>query len=390
MQHADFKDSPSGALKPTIGNQWAFLPNPLPPKIDFAALMEPLQDAAIAIGNLNGSGRQIDNPSLVIRPLQRQEALLSSAMEGTFTTANALALAELEANKADETTREVLNYIAAYDLALKMLEELPISNRVIKAAHERLLSGLGSSRGIGKRPGEFKSHQNFIGGTSHNIEDARFVPPPPGDTEAAMLELERYVNRQDAKDIPTLIDAALVHYQFEAIHPFADGNGRVGRILIPLYLTQKKALELPLLFVSPAVEGRKHEYVDAMLDVSKTGNWTGWITFFLQVITSSCNSTIETINDLLQLRDNFRKAVAESGGSARIATITDQLFTRPVVSIPDAARLMGVTYPPAQNAINKLVELEILEELGGSSHPRRYVCWQVVNATDPFRNPQSG
>ena len=384
MLYDDFKDSPSGTLKPTLENQWAFVPNPLPPTIDFSAIMGHLQDAAIAIGHLNGSGKQIDNPNLVIRPLLRKEALLSSSMEGTFTTANALVMAEADTNNTDSNSQEVLNYILAFQHANKILEEIPISNRMIKSTHNILLSNLGKTRSSGRQPGTYKTQQNYIGGTTRKIADARFVPPPPEETEQAMGELEKYINREDAGQIPPLIDAALIHYQFETIHPFSDGNGRMGRILIPLFLKQKGILEKSLLFVSPVVEGRKEEYVDAMLDVSKTGNWTGWIQYFLEVITASCNSTISTIDELLELRNYFRLETAQHGGSAKLTILTDELFTHPIISIPQAAEIMELTYPSAQNAVNKLVELDILHEIPATNHPRLFICTRVVNATNPF------
>lgn len=384
MNYDDFQASPSGKLVRSREDHWTFLPNPLPPKLDFSNLIEPLQDASMAIGNLNGSGRQIENPYLVIRPLLRREALLSSSMEGTFTTANALVLAETGTGKVDETSQEVFNYILAFEQSRKMLEKIPLSNRLIKGAHNTLLSNLGAARGAGKSPGEYKNQQNFIGGSSRNIDDARFVPPSPEHTEDAMAKLEQYINRDASNNIPPLIDAALMHYQFETIHPFADGNGRVGRILIPLYLIQKKILNLPLLFVSTAVEGRKQDYVDAMLEVSKTGDWNSWIEYFLQILTASCNSTVDTIYRLLALQTEFRRVAASSGGSAKLAMLTDELFSTPIISIPNAARIMNVSYPAAQNAVNKLVTLKILEELKQTNHPRHYACWQVVNATNPF------
>lgn len=384
MDPAQFKDSPSGSLTPTISGQQAFVPHALPPSLDFSQIVNPLSRAMQAIGELNGLGKQLENPLVVIRPLQRQEALLSSAMEGTFTTANALALAEADADEyVDEATKEVRNYVRAFDYAHAALQEIPISNRLIKGTHEVLLSGLVTARGANKHPGEYKTHQNFIGGASRRIEDARFVPPPPRETEQAMAELERYLNRDDDQGIPALVDAALMHYQFETIHPFADGNGRVGRILIPIYLIQRSILQAPLLYFSPAVEGEKTRYANLMLDVSRNGNWNAWIVFFLESVLSACANASETIARLVNLRNDFRQRIANSGGSARYATVSDKLFSSPVISAPQAASLLSVSYPAAQNALSRLVDLQILTELEYTSHPKRYICTQVLDITDP-------
>lgn len=337
-----------------------------------------------AIGELNGLAHQLENPLVVIRPLQRQEALSSSAMEGTFTTANALALADADADQyVDEATKEVRNYVRAFDEARRMLDEVPVSNRLIKATHRVLLSGLSTLRGANKQPGEYKSQQNFIGGGSRRIEDARFVPPPPHETELAMAALERYLNRIEDNGFPPLIDTALMHYQFETIHPFSDGNGRVGRILIPIYLIQRGVLQQPLLYFSPAVEGQKERYVDAMLAVSKRGAWTDWLVFFLEAVTAACAKSADTIGRLLTLRDKFRRQIAESGGSARYAVIADRLFFSPVTSAPEAAALLQVSYPAAQNALTRLENLGIVSSLDYTSHPKRYISTPVLDITDP-------
>jgi Fic family protein len=384
MKPADFKPGSAGTLIPTIGGQLAFVPNPLPPVLDYQVIIRPFSRAMQAIGELNGLAHQLENPLLVIRPLQRQEALSSSAMEGTFTTANALALAEADADQyVDEATKEVRNYVRAFDEARRMLEEVPVSNRLIKAAHRVLLAGLSTQRGANKQPGEYKTQQNFIGGGSRRIEDARFVPPPPHETELAMAALERYLNRPDENEIPALIDTALMHYQFETIHPFADGNGRVGRILIPIYLIQRGVLQQPLLYFSPAVEGLKERYVDTMLAVSQRGAWNEWLVFFFDAVTAACAKSADTIGRLLSLRDQFRRQIAESGGSARYSVIADRLFHSPVTSAPEAASLLQVSYPAAQNALARLEKLGIVSSLDYTSHPKRYISTPVLDITDP-------
>ena len=312
-------------------------------------------------------------------------------MEGTYTTADALALAETDdAGITDPQTIEVRNYIRALELAQRLLTELPISSRLIKLIHQSLLSGVAPGRGTFQSPGEFKIHQNFIGGGNRQIENARFVPPPPAETLDSMADLERYIHRHNRGGIPPIIDAALIHYQFEAIHPFADGNGRVGRILVPIHLMNVGVLDRPLLYVSPAAEGRKDDYVELLLNVSKTGDWTTWIEFFLQLIVASCEKASETIAELERLRNEYRRRISTGRMSARLLMLADHLFMTPVITIPRAAELLGVTYPAAKNAIERLIELEILEELFLASlhvfddptnlphHPKRFICRAVV------------
>jgi len=383
MNNAEFQNSPSGRLVPTVAGQMAFVPNPLPPKLDYANLVMPIAHSMQALGELNAAGRAMANPLLVIRPLQRREALLSSSMEGTYTTANALVLAEADVDLAvDSSTIEVRNYIRAFEAANRMRLELPISNRLIKETHRLLLEGVPSDRGAHKRPGEFKDQQNFIGGRNRQIESARFIPPPPREAEDAMAELERFVNRQDPNGMPPIVEAALMHYQFETIHPFSDGNGRVGRILIPIFLMQAGILESPLLYISPAVEGRKDDYVDLMLAVSRDGAWTPWITFFLEMVINACNATSATIAELEIVRQDFRQRILDAAGSARLMTIVDELFVSPVISIPRIAEAVSVTYTAARNMVDRLLELEILDEVDGTSNPKLFICWKIVDLSE--------
>lgn len=383
MDPAAFKDSPSGTLIPTSSGHQAFLPHPLPPAIDYAALAMPLSRSMQAIGELTAAGRSMTDPMLVIRPLQRREALLSSAIEGTYTTANQLALAEADnAFPTDASTLEVLNYIRAFNAAEQMRHDLPVSNRMIKEIHRVLLARTGIGRGVNKRPGEFRDQQNYIGGTDRRIENARFIPPPPAETETAMAALEKFINRANGPAIPAIIEAALIHYQFQAIHPFADGNGRVGRILIPIHLMNAGILDTPLLYLSPAVEGRRKEYGDLMLDVSRRGEWTAWIAFFLELVELSCRSALSTLARLEALRTDFRARLTESGGSARYVTIVDELFLSPVVTIPKLAERLSVTYPAAKNAVERLGDLGILAEFPGYSNPKRFICWPIIDISE--------
>jgi Fic family protein len=382
MRQADFEQSPSGRLVPTERGQWAFVPNPLPPPLDEAtraALSGILADASAAVGELNGIGRLLADPYLLIRPLQAQEALTSSSMEGTYTTLNDLLLVEAgasEDNRAPDT-REVLNYRIALEQAISSLETVPLSLRTLRDAHRRLLGGVARHRGASVQAGEFKRHQNFIG--AYEIEKARFIPPPPKETLACLDAMERFIHRESASFHP-LIDAALLHYQFEAIHPFADGNGRVGRMLITLHLFQAGLIRHPILYLSPTLEGRKDEYIDRMYEVSRSGDWLGWIAFFLGIVATAARQAIDTADRLRQVEQRYRVLLQQAGRSANLLTIVDLLFRTPVVSIPQIADHLGVTYRAAQMNVQSLARAGVLHEHHGASNPRLFVAQDVLNA----------
>ena len=382
MDKDDFKASAAGTLIPSPSGQLAFMPDALPPKLNYQTFAIELAEAMEAIGRLNAAGRNLANPNLIIRPLLRKEALLSSSMEGTYTTANALVLAESDANiKSDRDTIEVRNYIGAFNVANNLRKTLPLAGRLFRETHKTLLADVSSNRGASARPGEYKNQQNFIGGKTRRIEDARFVPPPPLETVQAMDELEAFLNA-DSSIIPPIISAGLFHYQFETIHPFGDGNGRIGRLLIPIFLLENGLLEQPLLYVSPSVEGLKDEYVDLMLEVSKSGAWDAWLKFFLQIIKKSCYSILCTINELETLRNDFHQKLIDSGSPARYLPLIDELFVNPVVWIPKAQSTLETTYPTAKNAIDRLVRLGIIMEIKNTTHPKLFVSWQIVNLSE--------
>ncbi len=377
MNLHDFRN-PSGMLVPAIQGVKAFVPNPLHPPIDLAAIALPLSQAMHALGELRGACRRLPSPDLLIRPLQRQEALTSSAMEGTFTTEDNLLLAELDDDAPrDDATKEVVNYVAALNEALAMLETLPICHRVITRAHEILLGGLSTARGAQKRPGHYKVDQNWIGGAT--IQRARFVPAPPRETVQCMDVLEAYLNRQDL-DFPTaLMDLALAHYQFETIHPFADGNGRVGRMLISLMAVDRRLLDTPVLYLSPTMERYKDEYIDRMYAVSVDSAWNEWFGFFFARVSECCRETIQTIDRLLALQEHFREQARQAGRSASLITLVDQLFENTAMTANSAARRLGVSYAAANTAIARLVELGILSPIA-NTYPRAFYSPAVLRA----------
>ena len=381
MKKAEFEASPSGRLVPTERNQWAFVPNPLPPaEIDLAALAEPIAQAAQALGELNGIGRTLPDPYLLIRPLQVQEALTSSSMEGTYTTLSDLLLVEAgagEQNRAPDT-REVLNYRRALSAAIESLDDCPLSLRTLCDAHRTLLGGVARQRGATVRAGEFKQYQNFIG--AYEIENARFVPPPREQTIACMSDLERFIHRDDRNGLPLLVDAALIHYQFETIHPFADGNKQINHILITLHLFAAKVVKQPMLYLSPTLERRKDEYIDRMYNVSKTGDWIGWIRFFLDMVTLSCHAAIATADRLLSVQRDYRERLQKAGRSANLLNIVDLLFRSPILGIPQIAEHLGVTYRAAQLNVDTLLSANVLHEFTGTSNPKFFAAREILNA----------
>ncbi len=384
MRDSDFIFPETGQLVPTLFGQNAFVPAPLPPLIDMGTITLQLADAMSALGELRGACRRLPNPWMLIRPMQRLEALTSSAMEGTHTTADKLVFAEAGIGKEiDESTREVRNYIEALNLAIDMEKQFALTHRVIKAAHIKLLEGLSAERGSKKRPGEYKADQNFIGSPTRKIEDARFIPPPPIETVKCMNELELYLNRDISTAAERLIDMALVHYQIEAIHPFSDGNGRLGRMLVTLMGVTHGLLEHPVLYISPSIEHDKDRYIDLMYNVSAKGAWTEWLHFFFEKVSISCRDAVVTIDRLLEMQMRLRDLVSNSIRSAKALNLIDYLFENPAITISDAAQKLKVTYTAAKNLIDRLVDLKILFEVP-EIYPKTYLALEIFRGARPL------
>lgn len=349
-----------------------------------ASLAIPLANANQALGELKGASRRLANPYILVRPLQRREALTSSAMEGTFTTEDELLLTEAGiSDHPDQSALEVRNYLRALTTSLKMLQHdgLPICHKVIKNAHSILLSGVGSHRGAHKKPGDYKSDQNAIGGGKPGIENARFVPPPPEVALQCMDDLESYINRTDREEMPPLIDMALVHYQLETIHPFSDGNGRVGRMLISLMAVERGLFDEPLLYLSPQLEDKKDQYIDLMLGVSTDGNWTSWITFFLSIAEKSARDSMVVVDRLIELQEQYRNRVTQVSRSSNPVALVDVLFVNPVITVRDVQDQFDVTYRAARLTIDKLIDEKILLELDGF-HPTAFIAPEIMRIAD--------
>jgi Fic family protein len=361
MNPDDFRSSPAGHLAPTLQGAFAFVPNPLPPQnIDKAGLITAVERANHALGELSGVGRTLPNPGLLIRPFLRIEAVASSKIEGTVTTFSELFQLELEPGEAARSdTKEVRNYSRALEHGLSRLQTLPISKRLILELHQVLMEGVAPTRGAQFRPGEFKTDQNWIG--ARLLQNAKFVPPPPNEAMEALDALERYINEPD-DDLPLIVQLALIHYQFETIHPFPDGNGRIGRLLIPLILCERKRLSQPLLYLSTFFEKNYTEYIDSMYEVSRIGAWDPWIRFFLKGIEESCNDAIAKAHRIQDLHRLYHQRIQKARTSALLGKLIDDLFVIPAINIPYASDALGVSYNSAKKNIRQLVDFGMLRE----------------------------
>lgn len=379
MNPADFRKSRTGRLVSTVQGSLAFVPNPLPPSdIELGPLVSEIARAALAVGELSGIGRTVASPFLLIRPFMRREAVASSKIEGTVTTLTELLLFEVEEKSARTTadTREVMNYVRALEHSLSRLHALPVCVRLINEAHAILLRSVSAHRGASITPGQFRRDQNWIG--ARTIANARFVPPPPQEVLPAMSALEKYINALDEK-IPLLVHLALIHYQFETIHPFPDGNGRVGRLLIPLILCERNAMSQPLLYVSSFFEKNYDEYIDKMLNISKNNAWADWIRFFLKGVEEAALEAMSKTKRLQELQKEYHERVRQARSSALLARVIDYLFEHPVVTIPYIAHLLGISYNAAKNNVERLIQYEILTLSDYHFFPKAYTGRDIID-----------
>ena len=385
MDRSAFSPDQQVHLVKTLNGADAFVPPPLPPppiKLDYSEFALDLSATAAAMGELKGAARRLSNPYMLIIPLIQKEALTSSAIEGTITTIESMIIEQAAPTSAnDENAREASNYVRAVRGAVQQLQDIPISHRLIKDAHRTLLSGLPPARGQGKRPGEYKSSQNAIGQREDTEHTARYVPPPPAETAVAMDELEKFINRDDRKPGEALVDIALAHYQFEAIHPFLDGNGRVGRMLVTLMAMQTKLLDLPLLHVSAEIEKDKDEYVELLFYVSALGIWERWIRYFLAIIKASCEAATAKVEEILALEKELKTRAMKARKNHRLNTIIESLFTQHWITASEAQRICGTHFQTAQADLQQLVDAGILTTIP-SRRPLLYVAreiWAVSN-----------
>lgn len=375
MDQNRFTSARTGRLEAiSIGApDWAFIPAPLPRNWPVSLELWPLLSSAREeLARLDGIGRALPDPILLLRPLQGREALRSSSLEGTFASAEELLLFELgpaESAAPTERTnawREVANYADALRRGIDLLDTLPLSLRLIRGMHEVLLTGV---RGRDRALGEFRRTQVHLG------SDRRYVPPPVNELNACLDDFEKFLN--DSDEIDPLIRTFVAHYQFEAIHPFVDGNGRVGRALLSLCAYQWCRVSHPWLYLSPFFDRHKDEYIDALFGVSAEGDWDRWLALCLRATIDVCRDGVLRAARLLDARANYHAAADQS--SPRTHMLIESLFSNPIVRVTDAARRMNVSYPTAKTDIQKLVGAGILEELP-HIYPRAYIARDIFDA----------
>lgn len=364
-------------LTPTEGGGYAFVPPPLPPELVFDRTLVKLSAAAErAVGELAGLGRMLPNPEIMTAPIARREAVQSSRIEGTRASESELALFELDAitDPRDEI-REILNYLKALDVVTASDRRLPLSVPLIRQAHETLMTGV---RGGYARPGTVRASQNWIGGLT--LEQASFVPPPPDQVWPCLDAFEKYLHSDD--DLPPLIRIACIHYQFEAIHPFADGNGRVGRLLIAMLLLEWELLPAPLLDISSWIEPRREDYYTGLLRVSTHGDWAGWLSFFLRGVAEQAADAARRARNLQELRRRYMALVMVPRASAMLPNLIDALFTAPAVTIVQVKNQLGVSHRTALLTVEKLTEFGILTELGTKGRTRLFGAMEVIKVAN--------
>ena len=373
-----FKNSPSGKLVRATGGYRAFVPNPLPPKIDWdEGLVSSISNADIAIGTLSGLGETLPNPRLLIYPFIRREAVLSSRIEGTQSSLSDLLLFEATNVERQRDVKEVQNYVRAMEYGLKRLNELPLSLRFIRELHGTLMERV---RGEHATPGEFRLSQNWIGTSGATLNEATFVPPPVTEMQECLDHLEKFLHAKTK--LPPLVQSALVHYQFEAIHPFLDGNGRIGRLLSTLLLCQRNVLSKPLLYLSAFFEKNRQEYYELLLKVSSSGAWREWIEFFLTAVTKQSGDAVSRSRHLLELLRSYSQVVRDKHLPPTAIQLVELIFMRPVLNIKTAQEYLKVSYPSAQNAISLLQEAGILTEITGRKRAKAYSANKILEALD--------
>ena len=380
MESSEFKGAFGKLIKEESkehGEYLAFVPQKLPPKIDYDdKIILALSEADSTLSELSGAGLLLPNPNLLVIPYLKKEALSSSRIEGTRISLSDYFLSEAKGiKKEDVEASEIGNYLRAMNSALKKIKTEPISVKLIREMHGVLMKGV---RGSELLPGSFRPVQNWIGPEGTPIKDATFVPPPQEKVEELVTQLVEYINRKD--DMPLLIKCALMHYQFETIHPFCDGNGRIGRSLITLYLCNKNKISKPLLYASDYFEKHRREYYEILLNTNKSGKFGEWIKFFLRAVKVQSKDALERTIKIQKLRENYQIRTKDHKQIRNLLNVVDVLFMNPFVQINQITSLLGVTYPTAKKAVNNLVRLNILKPVGKSERNKLFVAHEILDA----------
>ena len=355
----------------------SFKPNPLPPVPEILLdeeIVKLVVDANRQLAKLDTASQLISNADLFISMYVRKEALISSQIEGTQCTLDDVLDPEVDMN-ANLDVSDVVNYVKATQYAIQRLENLPLCCRLMKEVHEKLMEGV---RGQDKTPGEFRHSQNWIGPANCSLKDARYIPPNVQDMEEAMSDLERYMNENVEYD--PLIRAALIHYQFETIHPFLDRNGRIGRLLILLYLMEQKVLSKPVIYISYFLKKNQVEYYDRISEVRRSGNFEQWIKFFLEAVSKAATDSLESIRQLSILHDkNIARLPISNRKKDNLRAVFEYIEQYPIIDIKKTAKELGISYNTVATVVKKLVELGILQETTNKARNRVFAYEEYLD-----------
>jgi Fic family protein len=356
-----------------LGGYSAFVPAPLPPDFDWTAkLIGTLSDADRLIGRLAGEGARLPNPHILIRPFVRREAVLSSKIEGTQATLGELLAAEagVAVDRSPEDLREVGNYVVALEHGISRLKKLPLCVRLTSELHEKLMSGV---RGHQATPGRFRTVQNWIGKPGSTAATASYIPPPPGEVEPCLAAWEKFLHESK---LPPLVTIGLAHYQFEAIHPFLDGNGRVGRLLITLFLIERQILPTPLLYLSAFFEASRRDYYDGLRGISERGAWNDWLEYFLLGIARMSEDALRRAIRINQLLAQWQRKVSGDSTNNPLRVV-ELLGSNPFITTKGASETLGIAFTTAQRTIERLERAGIVKQVGEAKRGRVY-CAQAL------------
>ena len=369
---------PPGTYVALSGGGQAFVPAPLPPKLEWTPdLVAAATEATHLLGRLSGHGMGLPKPHLLIRPFVRREAVLSSRIEGTQATLGELLADEAGAavDRAPDDLKEVRNYVVALEKGVSLLKQLPLSLRLVKELHRILMKGV---RGDSAAPGDFRRTQNWIGPRGATPQNARFIPPPPNEVPRCLDAWEKYMHQ---RDLPPVLQAALLHYQFEAIHPFIDGNGRVGRLMIVLFLIERQVLPSPLLYLSAFFEASRADYYDLLTGVTERDDWRSWIFYFLSGVSEQAQDALRRVEKIQALREKWRQRLA-SRQTKTMMTLVDRLTANPFITIGGAAEDLGIAFTTAQRQIDWLVKHRIVALRDDAKRGRVYVAQALLEILD--------
>jgi Fic family protein len=380
-----FRDSPIGRLVPITGHDayldrdyshYAFVPDPTPTVLSLSqATYNAVTNASLALGRLDFAVRRLPDPRLLVRPVLRREAQSTSELEGTFTPLDEVLAADfIETSRQSAELREVMNYVTAAERALRLIQRLPICSRVLCDLQRILVRG---TRGDLSDAGRLRQMQVFIGERELGIEHSRFVPVPAGDQLlTGVTDWEKWINAR-GDDIPLLVKAAVGHYQFETLHPFSDGNGRLGRLIVVLQLIEAGTLAYPVLNLSPWLKPRKEQYKSLLLDVSATGDYDPWVHFFATAVEAQAADMVQRIEELLTVREEMLQTVRENRRHGFVVEIIEDLIGYLSLTPSTTAKRHGVQYKTANDAFAKLEEMGILAEITDKKYGRIFVCPRV-------------